>query len=154
MRLRDAITPVALVVAAGGAATYAYLVDRARVSDADREARPRDVFPSFRVEDVRRLELTHGAEVTVLERTKRDAAAEAWAMRAPHAGSTDLSAVDQLPSPMGPDEVRDGNLLYVGLTRAIDHLAVTWVGRRRRSSRCAASPSWTRPAGGARRTGH
>jgi UvrD-like helicase C-terminal domain len=38
-------------------------------------------------------------------------------------------AVDQLPSPMGPDEVRDGNLLYVGLTRAIDHLAVTWTGR-------------------------
>ena len=40
-----------------------------------------------------------------------------------------VSAVDQLPNPMEPDEVRDGNLLYVGLTRAIDHLAVTWTGR-------------------------
>ena len=40
-----------------------------------------------------------------------------------------VSALDQLPSPMEPDEVRDGNLLYVGLTRAIDHLAVTWTGR-------------------------
>jgi hypothetical protein len=32
-----------------------------------------------------------------------------------------VSAVDQLPSPMGPDEVRDGDLLYGGLTRATDH---------------------------------
>ena len=40
-----------------------------------------------------------------------------------------VSAVDQLPSPIEPDEVRDGNLLYVGLTRAMDHLAVTWAGR-------------------------
>ena len=40
-----------------------------------------------------------------------------------------VSSLDQLPNPMEPDEVRDGNLLYVGLTRAIDHLAVTWTGR-------------------------
>jgi ATP-dependent exoDNAse (exonuclease V) beta subunit len=25
--------------------------------------------------------------------------------------------------------LRDSNLLYVGLTRAMDHLAVTWSGR-------------------------
>jgi ATP-dependent exoDNAse (exonuclease V) beta subunit len=37
--------------------------------------------------------------------------------------------VDQLPGPIEPDEVRDSNLLYVGLTRAMDHLAVTWSGR-------------------------
>jgi ATP-dependent exoDNAse (exonuclease V) beta subunit len=30
---------------------------------------------------------------------------------------------------MVPDLVRDGNLLYVGLTRAIDHLVVNWSGR-------------------------
>jgi superfamily I DNA/RNA helicase len=40
-----------------------------------------------------------------------------------------VSALDQLPSPMERDEVRDSNLLYVGLTRATDHLAVTWAGR-------------------------
>ena len=39
-----------------------------------------------------------------------------------------VSAVDHLPSPIEPDEVRDSNLLYVALTRATDHLAVTWVG--------------------------
>jgi len=40
-----------------------------------------------------------------------------------------VSALDQLPSPMERDEVRDSNLLYVGLTRATDHLVVTWAGR-------------------------
>ena len=40
-----------------------------------------------------------------------------------------VSAVDQLPNPIEPDELRNSNLLYVGLTRAIDHLAVTWSGR-------------------------
>ena len=39
-----------------------------------------------------------------------------------------VSALDQLPNPIVPDELRDSNLLYVGLTRAIDHLAVTWFG--------------------------
>jgi superfamily I DNA/RNA helicase len=40
-----------------------------------------------------------------------------------------VSALDQLPNPIERDELRDSNLLYVGLTRAIDHLAVTWSGR-------------------------
>jgi UvrD-like helicase C-terminal domain/AAA domain/Nuclease-related domain len=40
-----------------------------------------------------------------------------------------VSALDQLPNPIVSDELRDSNLLYVGLTRAIDHLAVTWSGR-------------------------
>jgi hypothetical protein len=40
-----------------------------------------------------------------------------------------LAALDLLPNPWDADEIRDGNLLYVGLTRATDHLAVTWAGR-------------------------
>jgi len=40
-----------------------------------------------------------------------------------------VTGLDMLPSPMEPDELRDGNLLYVGLTRAMDHLVVTWAGR-------------------------
>jgi superfamily I DNA/RNA helicase len=40
-----------------------------------------------------------------------------------------VAAVDQLPNPLDPDEVRDGNLLYVALTRATDHLALCWVGQ-------------------------
>jgi len=99
LRIAGAITPVALVLAAAGTAAYAYFVDRGRVSDADREARRRDVFPSFRPEEVRRVELTHGAEVTVLEREPReprDGGVRAWTMRSPHAGATDAAAVDAL----------------------------------------------------------
>jgi superfamily I DNA/RNA helicase len=40
-----------------------------------------------------------------------------------------VSSLDQLPNPIDPDERRDSNLLYVGLTRALDRLAVTWTGR-------------------------
>jgi superfamily I DNA/RNA helicase len=40
-----------------------------------------------------------------------------------------VSALDQLPNPFVPDEVRDSNLLYVGLTRATDDLVVTWASR-------------------------
>lgn len=39
-----------------------------------------------------------------------------------------LTALDQLPGRRNSDEVADGNLLYVGLTRAMTHLAVTWSG--------------------------
>ena len=40
-----------------------------------------------------------------------------------------LSSLDQLPSLIQADEVRDSNLFYVGLTRAMDNLVVTWAGR-------------------------
>jgi superfamily I DNA/RNA helicase len=40
-----------------------------------------------------------------------------------------LCALDLLPNRQQVDEVRDGNLLYVGLTRATDELIVTWAGR-------------------------
>ena len=78
MRIPGAVTPVALLIAAAGTAAYAYFVDRGRVSDADREARRRDAFPSFRPEDVSRVELAHGAEVMVLERDKGDGGARAF----------------------------------------------------------------------------
>lgn len=38
-------------------------------------------------------------------------------------------ALDQLPNTKQIDEVRDNNLLYVGLTRATDELVITWAGR-------------------------
>jgi hypothetical protein len=40
-----------------------------------------------------------------------------------------LSAVDQLPSPMSEGQEDDLNLFYVGLTRAREHLVLTWSGR-------------------------
>ena len=68
MSARAAVTPIVLVALATGAVAYAYLIDQGKVSDADRAARRRDVFPSFRVEDVRRIAVDHGAERLVFER--------------------------------------------------------------------------------------
>jgi hypothetical protein len=94
LKIGSAVTPVVLVVLAVGTASYAYFVDRGRVSDADRAVRRRDVFPSFRVESVRRVELTHGSERLVLE---RDAdAGDAWWMTEPRRDAVEPSAVDAL----------------------------------------------------------
>lgn len=97
MKLREVATPVALIVLATGTAAYAYFVDRAGVSDADRAARRRDVFPSFRVEDVTRVELTGPAGPLVLERRGDAGAGSAsWAIEAPRPGPADPGAVDAL----------------------------------------------------------
>jgi superfamily I DNA/RNA helicase len=53
---------------------------------------------------------------------------------------TILSAVDQLPNPMKDDEAADNNLFYVGLTRAMDHLVLTWTGRSEFTARVEKSP--------------
>jgi UvrD-like helicase C-terminal domain/AAA domain len=46
-----------------------------------------------------------------------------------------FTGVDQLPSPMSSDETRDSNLFYVGLTRAEQHLVLTWTGRSKFTDR-------------------
>lgn len=101
-------TPLVLVVLAAGTAAYAYVVDRGRVPDADRDARRTDVFPSFRVDDVRRIELIHGAEKLVLDRQATAAgpgsaasktwvsSGGGWAMTSPRRDATDPAAVDVL----------------------------------------------------------
>jgi hypothetical protein len=73
---------VALIVLAAGAAAYAYIVDRHQVSDADRAARERDVFPSFRVDQVSRVELGQNEDRFVLER-EADAGPSVWTIAAP-----------------------------------------------------------------------
>jgi hypothetical protein len=108
MKTGNAATPLVLVVLAAGTAAYAYVVDRGHVSDADRGARRTDVFPSFRVDDVRRIELVHGAEKLVLDRQGAVAAPGSaasrtwvssgggWAMTSPRRDATDPAAVDVL----------------------------------------------------------
>jgi hypothetical protein len=90
-----AVTPVALIVLAAVAVGYAYLFDRASVSDADRAARRREVFPAFAVGEVQHVELDVGGERVVLERAS-DAGEEAWAMRSPRQEPADPAAVDAL----------------------------------------------------------
>jgi len=90
----NAATPTALIVLAAATAAYAFFVDRATVSDADRASRRREVFPSFRLDELRRVELSHGTELLVLERPP-DAGA-AWAMTSPRREHADPAAVDAL----------------------------------------------------------
>jgi hypothetical protein len=98
VKARDAVTPIVLVVLAGGTAAYAYFVDRGAISDADRAARRADVFPSFRVEEVTRIELEHGGESLVLARGA-DAGvngAAVWTMTSPRHEQADGAEVDAL----------------------------------------------------------
>ena len=101
-RARRSATPLVLIVLAAGTVAYAYFLDRAHVSDAERAARRTDVFPSFRVEDVRRVELTHGDETLILDREPPAApgtstgAQSSWVMTAPRRDPTDPVEVDAL----------------------------------------------------------
>jgi superfamily I DNA/RNA helicase len=47
----------------------------------------------------------------------------------PQSPAAILAGLDLLPVPIEPDEVRDSKLLYVGLTRAVDELYVSWASR-------------------------
>ncbi|MGH7272415.1 MAG: DUF4340 domain-containing protein, partial [Polyangiaceae bacterium] len=93
MNTRGAATPLVLVALAVSTAAYAYFIDRGRISDADRDARRRDVFPSFRVEDVRLVKMTHGAETLVLDRGGKDST---WEITSPRREATDPATVDAL----------------------------------------------------------
>jgi hypothetical protein len=95
LKARAAATPVVLIALATGAASYAYLIDRGKVSDGERAARRREVFPSFRAEDVHRMKLDHGAEHLVIERDA-EAGGSSWAMTSPLAEQADPAAVDAL----------------------------------------------------------
>lgn len=97
MKLRQVAPPVALMILTAGVAAYTYLVDRGTVSDADREARQRDVFPTFRVDEVTRVELTRPGDALVLERDADSGAGVAsWTMTSPRRLSADPGAVDAL----------------------------------------------------------
>lgn len=98
MKASAAATPVVLAALAAGAVAYAYLVDRGSVSDLDRAARARDVFPSFRVDEVTRVQIENGGEAFALERAADAgrADADAWVLTSPQRQRADSAAVDLL----------------------------------------------------------
>jgi UvrD-like helicase C-terminal domain/Nuclease-related domain/AAA domain len=51
-----------------------------------------------------------------------------------------FAAVDQLPHPYADDEVTDANLLYVGMTRAMERLVLTWCGKSKFTDRIVEHP--------------
>jgi hypothetical protein len=94
---RSTVTSIALVVLAAATAAYAYLVDRGTVSDSDRAGRRTDVFPSFRVAEVTRVEIAHDSEPSlVLERDADAGGASSWTMTSPRHERADSAAVDML----------------------------------------------------------
>jgi len=93
---RSTVTSVALVFLAAATAAYAYLVDRGTVSDSDRAGRRNDVFPSFRVAEVTRVEVAHDGESLVLERDADAGGASTWTMTSPRRERADSAAVDML----------------------------------------------------------
>jgi hypothetical protein len=98
MKARAAATPIGLVALAVGVAAYAYLVDRGTVSDADRAGRRRDVFPSFRVDEVSRVEIEQGRDVFAVERETDGGAGGpgAWVIASARRQRADSVAVDTL----------------------------------------------------------
>jgi Domain of unknown function (DUF4340) len=94
MRADRALTPIALVLLAAGATAYAYFVDRARVSDADRAVRSSHLFPAFQIDAVRRVEFVHGSERLVIERAANEP--PEWMLTSPRREKADASAVDAL----------------------------------------------------------
>jgi uncharacterized protein DUF4340 len=88
------LTPLVVVVLAAGALSYAYFIDRGTISDADRESRMIEVFRTFQIDLVRRVELSHGSETLVLERAEGPEAP--WTITSPRKEPADPSAVDAL----------------------------------------------------------
>ncbi|HEY8041268.1 MAG TPA: DUF4340 domain-containing protein [Polyangiaceae bacterium] len=129
MKARAMVTPIVLVVLAGAAVAYAYLVDRGTVSDADRAARRSDVFPSFRADDVTHIELSHGSESLVLERdADASRAGASWTLTSPTHERADSAAVDallrELELATRLREVADGDPVGLDAPRARGKLKV------------------------------
>ncbi|HEY4015639.1 MAG TPA: DUF4340 domain-containing protein [Polyangiaceae bacterium] len=72
MKASAAATPAILVALAAGAFAYARWIDRGSISDLDRAGRKRDVFPSFRPEEVSRIDIERPGEAFTLERGEAD----------------------------------------------------------------------------------
>ena len=94
MKANRAVTPIALILLAAAVTAYAYFVDRTKVSDSDRAARSNQVFPSFRIDAVRRVELVQGPDRLVLERAADEPSP--WTLTSPRQEKADASAVDAL----------------------------------------------------------
>jgi hypothetical protein len=71
-------------------------IDRGSITDTERAARPNDVFPAFRRDQLSRIEIDVAKEKLVLRRdVDRDADAD-WRIESPTPGPADPEAVDQL----------------------------------------------------------
>lgn len=96
MKWRRHVASIVVIVATVLVTLYAWLVDRGKVTDAERARRVSSVFPALRRDDLTRIEMTHGPETLVLERAF-DADAP-WHMTKPVDATADPAAVEALVS--------------------------------------------------------
>jgi len=100
-----ALVAVAVLLAIG------FVIDRRSVSDAERKERDTDVFPAYRRQDVRGIELVQGGVKTVIDRrTEGDAGDTIWWMTSPRDERADAASVDKLL----------GDLEFAGIVRKVD----------------------------------
>ncbi len=97
MKLGKHAASIALIVAAAGLAAYVLVVDRDKVTDVERAARPKNVFPAFRRDDVSRVVLQSDKERLAFERSvASDAGDREWRMTQPRAEVADAAEADKL----------------------------------------------------------
>ena len=95
MNVRKNGTSIALVVLAVALGVWIW-IDRGSITDSERAARPNNVLPAFRRDELSRVEIDRGNQKLVLSRAiDRDADA-AWEIESPERGPADPNAVDQL----------------------------------------------------------
>jgi hypothetical protein len=94
VKARAAATPAILIALAAGAFAYARWGDSGSVSDLDRAERRRDVFPSFRPEEVSRIDVDRAGDAFVLERGEGDAGP--WSIVLARREDANPAAVDLL----------------------------------------------------------
>jgi len=101
------LTSIIFIAAALLVSIYAYVVDRGKVTDPERNARGAALFPAFRRDEITRVELSRAGENLILERDPPHRAASAndpdggsndgeWRMISPAHATADPAAVEAL----------------------------------------------------------
>ncbi|MGH7282746.1 MAG: hypothetical protein ACRELY_14560, partial [Polyangiaceae bacterium] len=89
---------IVLIALAIAVSAYAYLADRNKVSDLERERRAHLVFPAFRKDAMTLLEIEHGSDKMRFEALESDAGEREWTMTLPAGEKGDSIAIDRLLS--------------------------------------------------------
>ena len=116
MKVPKHATSIGLVVLALGLGGYVWWIDRDTISDSERSARSRNVFPAYRRDAVERIEIVGDGETLVLERDVAHEGGDAtWRISKPEPQGADTDAVDKLL----------GTLEFATYARKVESGAVT-----------------------------
>ena len=94
--MRRHLGSIIVIALAIAIAAYAYLADREKVSDLERERRANLIFPAFRKDTLTLLEIQHGADKMRFEAYDTDAGDREWKMTLPAGEKGDSIAIDRL----------------------------------------------------------